>query len=730
VINNYYRLYVEATYKLVETMCLKFGDVALAYNDWLTEQDPTLVIELNDPGTWKYYQNISGRYHATDTPMTVVSLDDLSEIVFSKATLLVHKATRNAYQYDTRYYRDLVNRYPDKELLIMGILHAPDRPDFITEAISAENGTILYHADQYVEVNEYSLLTNLQTWIYNYCDRWIIFPYTITDDLYPATYLGQLYLHLVPALINLRLSACKTAEAHSFHIRQYLASHGMLDAYLDVLSKDQALFFYRNILYIQNHAGQRETFDWLMDNLMTQRGLPLYEYTIKHDTSWMLPTVTDPLQLDYHPQPFFKRKALNVPESNKTSVSYTLDQLLEKMEPNAPSNRVYHAYHRDRIDLQLKTSVSNVMYTKVLESIMDDYSDEAPYTLENTLLYHWVYWATTGVYRAKVTLNILGSKKATSLSARDVLILYVYVVNKALGFNPVSVPEMTALRVQKPVCPSLKNLTDLTDAAYVTPGQLQSILDTFTPITSIVAVDTFYEKAHAIYEQAFVQYGLQSLAPSDHTCAQLQMAAGSLFQNVRCTLSSTPVRYADWLFSLELDLTNYNASEYWALAASLLDQITGYSANKALSIKKIQKSMLEIMGLLSSYSVQFISDVNNSSIRLAASKEIKINEIHTTVLSHEPVETVMFEPLANRTHASSHTQVNLSETGEDFNHSQTHSRGWVDLQVQDVSHVTVAGRYHVPVELCDFTALAGPDPATTYAALTSEQKQTLTSIYH
>lgn len=322
MLNNYYDIYLKDTLRLAETIAIKFEDAAIAVNAGVLATYGPLSVDQDDPQSWKYYQNISGAYHVTDTEMTVTSADDLSTIVFSKETLKTHVTTKAVYQYGTRPYVDLVNRYPTQETLILGILYAPENYSFLDDLIDSECGTILYYPSNLVEKGETDFIFNLQKWIYSFMERWVIRRYGVIDNLYTAGYIAQLFMSLVPAMLNIRLSACKTNKAHSFHIRQYLASHGMLDKYLDVMTREQALFFYRNILYIQKNSGKKDTLAWLVENLMTKRNLPLFDYTAKHNLSGMLPSEYTQSQLSFSPEITFKRNAVNFKDSPTEKSDY------------------------------------------------------------------------------------------------------------------------------------------------------------------------------------------------------------------------------------------------------------------------------------------------------------------------------------------------------------------------------------------------------------------------
>ena len=207
--DNLYDIYVEKVKQLAATIVVKSVDTALANNNYIKAFYGASSVDDEDPTTWKYYMNLAGQYHFTDTPMRIVSMDTLETIDFTVANLQIHRATARAYQYGTRQYQELLTQYPRQEALIRGILYPID----IATAVSAPDGKILggYPAGL-VEVNEYSLIQKLQKWIDDYRMRWYNRAYTVTDNLYLVSNLMMMYMYMVPAIMTFRLEACKTSD--------------------------------------------------------------------------------------------------------------------------------------------------------------------------------------------------------------------------------------------------------------------------------------------------------------------------------------------------------------------------------------------------------------------------------------------------------------------------------------------------------------------------------------
>ena len=93
--NNLYNLYVQDIISLASTIVLKLDQIGQAMNYLVMQKAGTALLDPDDRTTWKYYQNISGAYNFTDTPMFVESLDGNGQISFDKTTLAANPITQN-----------------------------------------------------------------------------------------------------------------------------------------------------------------------------------------------------------------------------------------------------------------------------------------------------------------------------------------------------------------------------------------------------------------------------------------------------------------------------------------------------------------------------------------------------------------------------------------------------------------------------------------------------------
>jgi hypothetical protein len=169
---NFEKQYLEQCRSLVMSLRIKFSAFADILNNEIIAKHGDNSVIKEDKSTWAYYMHLAGEYHPLhdSTVMEVISLDTQEVIEFTKENLEIHLATKNAYRYGTRYYYSLIQRYPDKEELILGILYPCDKQ----KAIDAREFQILGYDSEYVEQQEYKLIDSIQYFIDGHAFRWYV----------------------------------------------------------------------------------------------------------------------------------------------------------------------------------------------------------------------------------------------------------------------------------------------------------------------------------------------------------------------------------------------------------------------------------------------------------------------------------------------------------------------------------------------------------------------------
>mgnify|MGYP000216892681 CR=1 FL=1 len=636
--NNYYQIYVDSVTQLASSMVIKSTDTANLINAGIRIVYGDAAVDLNDPTTWKYYLNMVGEYHPTDTPMQVVSVDTLQTIDFTRENLQFHRGTAKAYAYGSTYYKELVNKYPNQEQLILGILYPAVDLD---TCINATEGTILSYPPQLVEEWEYSLIPNVQKWIYAYLMRWYNQQYTITDELYTMTVLAIMYMNLIPAIITARMEMTKTNEAHSYHVRQYLASNGMLDNYITYLTRKQALFLYRNIAYIYRNSGKTATFNWLMEHIMTERGLPLARFEMRHDLT------NQPANLK--PELSFEKIPLNTQYNYDQINQYTLTQVFDKEDPLARDNVKYRDDEQAQAQQEMQYSKSNRLNTKLLESTIIDYSGSEHYTLADTLLYHWIWLSSNNKYRAYVQVTSPATNETLSLTAQEAFTFYAYASCAIIGNTLETVPAVIAKRVIRTPRPTVDDLMTAADVRVVPRSFAEQMLAMLPVPQTMISVESFYQYCTTLWRASLDQYYI--------VCQETAMDAyGQKYGVINRCWADVGVQtgdhagqfYADWFTQRNIAIADYTKADLATIANDLLASATGVDSAAAITLKDIQAAMVRLMGELSSYSVQYVAHINDGPVVDANTGTIRYDDwkaaVHGRINYPMPVRVQKVKP--------------------------------------------------------------------------------------
>jgi hypothetical protein len=674
----YYKIYLTGILNLVGTMVVKSEVCALAINNWLGINQ--VEADSAKPETWKYYMNMAGLYHSTDERMFTKSLDTAELIEFTTANLKEHRNTRREYTYRSRYYNELVERFPEQAGLINGILNPVD----IRTAIAAKDHTILYYDQSLVETSEVDLIHNLQLWINGLYNRWDVPDYSYTESLFTAAQLGLLYAMMPKQIINLRLDNCKTDRAHSFHIKQYLTSFGRLDPYVDFLTAKQRLFFYRNIRYLNHNSGKTETFKTLTEKVLTDRFFPLAEYTIRNNSESIVE--------DLYPSVELRRTSINGLKSALGLDIKTVKEVLDLQQGLARINTEIQGAAEGDIVRMMKNSLSSELETKVLESNVLDKTDAEPFTLSDVIFNHWIYFAATGRYKSIFAVTNPSTGEDMFLSSKDMFVLWIYAYNKARGATLLNVPNIVAKRVKRNPLPTFAELRGITDSVYVDEKFINSALDNQPTIGTIISVDRFKELCQTIHRGILRHRDLSIYQQHFITRGQLEVMTDRFYMDYECNLSNE-VSYDIWLSERSISLLNVADKDLDLLATNIYTVVTGQNLVATKSLQEIHTAHIRLMTQLSSYSVQYIQQINTSSLKIEDWCYVRPGDIDSMLYNELRVkvrhaEVLEFDVHGKPGYMNSHPSVSLFKPTLSFKRYE-----FIELNVRCKQTASGSGHY-------------------------------------
>jgi hypothetical protein len=613
-------LYRSNVLQLARSITLKFAANSDAQNKSYLELKGVDFSEL-PLNQQPYYKHLAGQYvDGIDEVMTVVSLDTLEEIPFTYDSLQVHRATAKAYSIDSDYHRALMERYPDQKDLIRGIINPVD----INVAVAADDFSILAWDTSLVESQESNLMSELQKWVKGFATRWWMSRIGFNQSMYPASFWITLFMQMGPAILNIRLANCGTRFVHSYHIWAYLGSHGRLHLYKDYLTTKQALHLYRNIAWYENNAGKAETFKELITNILTERNIPLAAYELWQNAANIPSEILPEMEVAKIP--------LNNLAASATGVEKTtIAAVLRAQVPMARDNSDYLEAQLSDVPVRASSTYVSTLPTKVVKSEMIDNTDSTPVKLVETIYNEWVWLVTQDRYIATVALENPLTQTSITLTAKQALVLWTYFLLKEYELPTDVIPTVLCQGVMRVMAPKYTELVADADMTVLTPTMVMLALTEHTPVGKIISTEEFYKTMVQIHGNRLAHRVLYSTQEDPVRRGYLERLTQQFYFDTRVAIVDDPTKtYDQWLAENQLDFSNFKTADFAAIEETLFALVTGMSLKHVASLKEIQAAMLGIVSQLSSYSIQFLKEINDGPYltpdRLAMRFNVKSEE--------------------------------------------------------------------------------------------------------
>lgn len=612
--NNFLtRNYLKDTINLTKSIVIKNNKEARLVNDFIRLAYPSYSIDETDKTTWRYYKHLNAEYHELDTDIYITSLDNGSTVLLNKTNINNHVKTKNELLKFDLYYRQIVEKHKEQELYIKACI-TDNIYSNINDIISLEDFTITSYNKQLVETQEHNLIELLSDRITNYKNIWLIPYYSISDSLFLATQYVIFYQFILKSIIGIRLKNAKTTMAHSYHIKNYLASHHYLDEYYNYLNTKQLFYLYKNLLYLDNHSGSNLTFNSLIDNLLTERNITIVTYDKNQKNS-----INDDYYVDYK----FNQRLLNNKNLVYSLNDFNLDSIRDKEYNLAPSNSKELTYNLNSIDFRLKNTLFSKVLTKDLESIIVDNTDAVRYKFIPILIDYWAYLLKTNRIDFLVDVVNPSSNTELKLNTSDLFKLFIITLFKINNITLTEFPDYTIKRVFKPTLPSNSSLLSLCYRKYYWFDSLLNTIKQYIP--SYINISTSYQYQSYIEYIYKLEIGLWLLLTNfddKDVNGQFELIIDRLHYSDIYIFNNETVNAFLTRIGLT-DLFEYDNNSLDTLIYNILNNLYNNKLNFLNSYKYIQKTLIEVFKKFNSYTVQFINDYYVSSPILAGIKDTR-----------------------------------------------------------------------------------------------------------
>lgn len=605
--------YLTNTIDLVKSITVVNHIEATLYNEYLSIKYPTVTVDLSNKSSWRYYKHLSSQYYDIDKDVILVSLDNGMTITLDKPTINLHRKSKQELLKFGLYYKELVDKYPEQELFIRSCITDTTHTT-IDELIKLDNYTIVSHNLQLIEENEDNLIPKLQSRIDNYKNIWLIPYYHVSDNLFLTSQYSTFYMFLITSILAIRLQNAKTVNAHSYHIRNYLASHHYLDKYYAYLTKNQALYLYRNMLYLDNNSGKHETFITLINKLFTPRNITGVTYKYSQNNS----TDSDN-SIDYR----FKQYLLSDKNLVHSKSDYTLNSLNNKVKDLTLGNPREVETKESEISNKLKNSLFNTLITKDIEFIVIDNTDTVRYKIIPTITDYWAYLLKQNKINFLLTLVDPVTNNQLVLNTKDAFKLFTIILYKSNNRVLTEFPAYTIKHTFHKELPETNNLLSACyNKKYWYIDTIESIKNAIPGYTTIMSSYAFEQYITSVYRLNIgLSLFLNNLSSKDDNC-QFELMVDRLNTSEDYVFNDENVD----TFLTRIGLTSIDSYDQTTLENfiyTILNNIFDSKLDFVNMYKYIQKALIGVFENFNSYTTQIVNNYYNNNVTLAGLRDTR-----------------------------------------------------------------------------------------------------------
>lgn len=540
---------------------------------------------------WKYYMNISGEYHSTNERMFITSLDTLTTIEFTKEVLVDHPITKEKYGPTDSLTKDLMVRYPENLLLIMGIIYGIDKG----LAIGSDEFTILAYDRSLVGVQEINLMPELQQRLYSEYRNYLNKDYADIEPYYAVVAMAFIAKQARQAIKAIRLSNYKTTRACDYYIWSYINSKLYLEDLKDNFNREDIFYLYKNIDRLTRKAGSNEVLLELINQFLTRDRISTYRLNLTRDTTLIdeLDAKTDTVYLEV---PLVTDSAAKNADIN------------EYVEMGGERGERQLTDYESTLDRRHRTTLDDVptRELKVYEVVKDATDTQLLLTDIDIFLDGVVNGYYNDIYSIPDHVN----SKVYNMTALEAFIFYTYIIRRKLGAEVGYIPKHSIYLAPRPSRPSALQLAN---EYHISTLEAEKILDAIVPYPDSVLSQNELVDYTAKVKSTFhdvVRHVRRNTTRTNQ--AKITRIYDELYFTGEYDLVKGDILYTDWLAARNINLDDLNELDFTILEAYMLE----YVFNIDLSTRSSHYALgiTELISRLNNYRVNIRTQATSNNL--------------------------------------------------------------------------------------------------------------------
>ena len=569
-----------------------------------------------DITTWKHYLNMTGEKHQIDTQLLPDGIQVyVTELMgyrdLNKQLLEDYPVTREILKRMGDEYDELLDKYPDFETLIRGIVYPVD----MSVLVKAKDGDILAYNHKLVEKQEHTLIAEVQKEVKRYLLRWHIAEYTITDEYYIPSLIAGMTSSILLKINNHRMSKQGTEEIHSVLMNEFFKSHLSLQRDVEILSEDIKLWLYKNLRYIINHVGKDSTLDLLVKEVFRKSGLYVKEAVIRN----RLPIEFNQTNLS---KPSYSKNTDNIfyaenGDSCNITSSITNDLILfkeiDEVTYDTKTLIINDERYRRKLTNDVATPINTLERTKVITIEYENAYNVFPANVPEITLENWFHMGMVLNQNRYETFVDPNTKITYYLRETDAIKLVLKHLLILINKEELLLTNLT--------------LSNIPNHVYSTDNLITDLPDVVETVNALLDEMVIYDGTNTeeVIDSIIKFYNLLWVYANDEDNPVIRSDIELIYERIRepvvVSLSNTPKSILEITENIPFNYTtNY---DYRLSVIEMTRVFTGINIDKSMEIDNLLSKFRNIIDKLTSYTTQTLDENLYASVS-AASDDIGV----------------------------------------------------------------------------------------------------------
>jgi len=246
-------------------------------------------IDDSNKSQHKYYLNMAGLPHITNTDIKMISLDDGTEIILTPSNLSLHSITLHELrEYDDVFnYVNRENGY--QESYLRGIIN----PIPLSVSTVAEPYEVLYLDERFYDKREDNLKDDIKRIVTSFMHRWFNYEYMFENRYMPTIY-SQILSLISLTILNTRMKNIGTDRASNYDIEDMFKSYNHIDNLIPYIDDETKLWIYLNMPRLARNISKDSTLQDILLHVLKPSGYNLFDI-VYSSPEYILTNVNNPL---------------------------------------------------------------------------------------------------------------------------------------------------------------------------------------------------------------------------------------------------------------------------------------------------------------------------------------------------------------------------------------------------------------------------------------------------